>query len=128
LDDLEGRDPGTTPEPAGQEAAAEPAEGELSVRDIGGGLVTGSLFQAGSQAITLVLGFVRSVLVLRALAPGEVGVVAIALVLVNLLGTIATFGLNAALVQRKTAEPEEVSTHFVLRVGLMMLSVVATLL
>jgi O-antigen/teichoic acid export membrane protein len=128
LNELEQHEPNRTAPPSGDPVAQEAAESELSLRDIAGGLVTGSIFQIGSQAITLVLGFARSVLVLRLLLPADVGVVAIALVLVNFIGTLATFGLNAALVQRDKAEPEAVSTHFVLRAILVALSFGATVL
>jgi O-antigen/teichoic acid export membrane protein len=105
-----------------------PTREELPPRELAGRTVTGSLFNVGAQAITLVLGFVRSVLLARLLAPEDFGIVALALFFVNLASSIATFGLNAALIQRKTVEPAAISTHFVLRLGLMLVAFVLTLL
>ncbi len=105
-----------------------PSREELPLREVASRTVTGSLFNVGSQAITLILGFLRSVLLARLLAPEDFGIVALALFFVNLAASIATFGLNAALVQRKKAEPDAISTHFVMRMGLMVLAVFLTLL
>ena len=105
----------------------QPSEELLTPRDIAGRTVTGSLFNAGSQAVTLILGFLRSVLLARLLAPEDFGIVALALFFVNLAASFATFGLNAALIQRKVAEPEAISTHFVMRLGLMASGVLLTL-
>jgi O-antigen/teichoic acid export membrane protein len=95
---------------------------------VAGQVVTGSMFRFGAQAITVVSGFARSILLARLLSPGEIGVVSLALVIVHFFGTFATFGLNAAIIQRETAEPEAISTHFVMRIMLTMLSIVLTAL
>jgi O-antigen/teichoic acid export membrane protein len=86
------------------------------------------MFNVGARAITLVLGFARSVLLARWLAPEDFGIVALALFITNLAASIATFGLNSALIQRKKLEPEAISTHFVLRMALMSLAFILTLL
>jgi len=107
---------------------APPPQDELPPREVASRAITGSLFNVGSQAVTLVLGFVRSVLLARLLVPEDFGIVALALFFVNLAGSFATFGLNEALVQRKTVEPDAISTHFVMRLGLMTLAVLLTLI
>jgi O-antigen/teichoic acid export membrane protein len=95
----------------------------MSLREVANRTVTGSLFNIGSQAITLVLGFVRSVLLARLLLPQDYGIVALALFFVNLATSVATFGLNAALIQRKAADALAISTHFAVRMVLALLSV-----
>lgn len=86
------------------------------------------MFNVGARAITLLLGFVRSILLARWLAPEDFGIVALALFFTNLASSIATFGLNLGLIQRKQLEPAAVSTHFVLRMGLRSLAFILTLL
>lgn len=105
-----------------------PSAEVMPLREIASRTVTGSTYNVAAHAITLVLGFVRSVLLARILSPEDVGIVALALVLVNLIMSIAGFGLNAALIQRETAESEAVSTHFVLRVGLTVIGLLITII
>jgi O-antigen/teichoic acid export membrane protein len=116
-----------------QTAAAQPLAAEDAASpgpnppgQIANRIVTGSMLSASSQGATVVLGFVRSVLLARLLAPDDVGIVSIALVITNFFASMSAFGLSAAFIQRKTAEPEAISTYFVMRVGLVLLSVVLT--
>lgn len=98
----------------GREAVGE----ELPLREVAARTVTGSLFQVASQGTTLVLGFARMVLLARLLTPADFGLFALASFFAGLFQSVSTFGLDAALVQRERAEPEAISTHFVLRLGL----------
>ncbi len=87
-------------------------------RDIASKSVHGSAFNIGSSAITLIIGFTRSVLLARLLMPEDFGVLALAMFFLNLIGRVHAFGFNAALIHRPIDRDEVVSTHFVLRLGL----------
>lgn len=87
-------------------------------RDIASKSVHGSAFNIGSSAITLIVGFTRSVLLARLLMPEDFGVLALAMFFLNLIGRVHAFGFNAALIHRPIDRDEVVSTHFVLRLGL----------
>lgn len=111
----------TTPKDAGA-----PPEEVMPLREIAGRTISGSAFSIASQAITLVLGLTRQVVLARLLMPEDFGALVLPLVFYRLITSLASLGLNAALVQRKTAEPLAVSTHFVMRSGLMLLGLLLT--
>jgi len=79
--------------------------------------ITGSAFSIGASAVTLVLGFARSVLLARLLLPEHFGVFALAMFFLSLAARAQTFGFNAALVHHDSHSREEVAAHFILRVG-----------
>jgi O-antigen/teichoic acid export membrane protein len=87
----------------------------LDVQDIASKAVYGSAFNIGSTAITLVLGFVRSVLLARLLVPEDFGVMALAIFFLRLVGRVHAFDFDAAFTHRHIDCDEVVSTHFVLR-------------
>ncbi len=103
---------------------------EISLQEVASRTVSSSMLNLMSQGTTLILGFLRSVLLARLLLPQDYGIVALSAFLVNMVGSIASFGLNAALIQRKSvdAEQDAISTHFVLRMSLIILSFLLTLL
>lgn len=78
----------------------------------------GSLYSVSASMITLVLGFVRTTLMLRLLLPEYFGVTALALFYVNLATILFAFGFDSAYIHSK--EPDETSrrTFFTIRVGL----------
>lgn len=85
--------------------------------------VKGSIYSIGASAITMVLGFGRSVLMARLLTPEDFGVVAFALVFLNFTTPLRDFGLDQALIHRKPDEEvsldDALSVHFALRLILM---------
>jgi len=80
--------------------------------------VRGSGYNMAVSAVTIVLGFVRSVLLMRILAPEQFGVVALALFLMTFLRPFSAFGIDFALIQKRDAGRDTFSTHFVMRLVL----------
>ncbi len=78
----------------------------------------GATYYVAVSAVTLLLGFVRSVLLMRLLSPDQFGYVSLALFFMVFLAHFSTFGLDRALVQRRSPTRETFSTHFVLRLSL----------
>jgi PST family polysaccharide transporter len=78
----------------------------------------GSIVHLAVSAVTLVLGFVRAVLLTRLLSPQDFGVVALALFFNTFITPFAVLGIDNALIQKKDLSPESFSTHFLLRTGL----------
>ncbi|MFW6116803.1 MAG: oligosaccharide flippase family protein, partial [bacterium] len=81
--------------------------------------VRGSAYTIGASAVTMVLGFSRSVLMARLLAPEDFGVVAFAMAFLNFTVPLRDLGLDQALIHRK---PEDdvalgaaLAAHFSLR-------------
>ena len=77
--------------------------------------VRGSTYNIAVSAITIVLGFIRSVLLMRLLAPDQFGIVALALFWVTFLRSFSTIGIDHALIQCLNPAKETFSTHFILR-------------
>jgi O-antigen/teichoic acid export membrane protein len=90
--------------------------------------IQGSFFSIGSSAITIVSGFVRSILLARLLAPEDFGVVALALFFLSITNQFRDFGFNWAFVHRDTDLEKAAATHFILRVGMAFVMMVLTLL
>ncbi len=80
--------------------------------------VRGSGYNIAVSAVTIVLGFVRTVLLMRLLAPDQFGIVALALFLMTFLTPFSAFGIDFALIQKQDAGKETFSTHFVMRLAL----------
>jgi len=70
------------------------------------------------SAVTIVLGFVRSVLLMRLLAPDQFGIVALALFFMTFLTPFSAFGIDFALIQKRDVGKDTFSTHFVMRLAL----------
>jgi O-antigen/teichoic acid export membrane protein len=85
--------------------------------------VKGSAYSIGASAVTMVLGFGRSVLMARLLAPEDFGTVAFALTLVNFTMPLRNFGIDQALIHRRPEDEESLretlTTHFFLRLALL---------
>lgn len=89
--------------------------------------MSGTFYSVVSSGVTLLLGFVRSVLITRFLLPAEVGIFRQALVILLWVGQISNFGLDAALIHRDRDVERAYSTHFLLNLGLNGLVVIASL-
>jgi O-antigen/teichoic acid export membrane protein len=93
--------------------------------------VTGSVYSIAASAVTMVLGFGRSVLMARLLAPEDFGVVAFALTFLNFTAPFRDFGLDQALIHRKRDEKlsldDALAVHFSLRLILIVLFVLLLL-
>lgn len=88
--------------------------------------VIGSVLSIGASTITIVSGFVRSVILARLLAPEDFGTVALAMFFLSVLNQITDLGFQKALIHRDTDIERATSTHFVLRVGFSVLMFLAT--
>jgi O-antigen/teichoic acid export membrane protein len=78
----------------------------------------GSVYNIAVSTVTVVLGFGRSVLLMRLLAPDQFGFVTLALFFVTFLTPFSSFGIDSALIQQRNPGKEAFSTHFVLRLVL----------
>ena len=88
----------------------------------------GSAYNIGVAGATILLGFLRTVLLMRWLEPADFGILGLALFFSTLLTPLASFGLDHALLQAKQASPTSFSTHFVLRLGFGLLAATLGLL
>ncbi len=86
----------------------------------------GSLFCIGSSAVTLVSGFVRTLLLARLLTPTRFGMVALAMFFLSIGDQIRDFGFNQALIHRQEDIASAASTHFVLKLTLAVVVAVVT--
>ena len=112
------------------EADVSPAQEEMAPGQVFSRAVTGSMVSIGSQAITLVLGLVRSVLLARLLLPEHFGVVTLALFYVNLAGSLRSLGLSGAMVHREEVDERVRATFFTMQIALLLgsLAMLASLL
>lgn len=78
------------------------------------------------RTISAAMKFVRTILLARLLSPEQFGEVGFALVFVQFLDTVGTFGLNMQLVRAEKLSDETVSTHFWLRMALQLVMVFLT--
>jgi O-antigen/teichoic acid export membrane protein len=89
------------------------------VNDLATKTVKGSVYSIGASAITMVLGFGRSVLMARLLTPEDFGVVAFALTFLSFTTPLRDFGLDQALIHRKPDQEvsldDALAVHFTLR-------------
>ncbi|MFC2053196.1 oligosaccharide flippase family protein [Chloroflexota bacterium] len=76
----------------------------------------GSAYSLTTNAATMVLGFIRSVLLMRLLDPEYFGVVALSLFFTTLISPFSVFGIDNVLIQKKDPSKVSYSTHFVLRI------------
>jgi O-antigen/teichoic acid export membrane protein len=81
----------------------------------------GVLWSAGGTAGSRVISFVAFLMIARALAPEEFGLVALASLFVHLLSVLVEQGFVQALVQRPELEPEHLDTAFWTNGGLSLL-------
>jgi O-antigen/teichoic acid export membrane protein len=94
---------------------------------LAGRLVRGSAYSVAASLITLTLGFVRSVILARLLLPQHFGVVALAMVFLNLAGQIRAFGMDKALIHRPDVDQGTLATYFTLRMATLAVSLIVVL-
>ncbi|HSH60898.1 MAG TPA: lipopolysaccharide biosynthesis protein [Acidimicrobiales bacterium] len=82
-----------------------------------GGVASGVRWGTLDRTVQTVLRLGTTVLLARLVAPEDFGLLAIALVVVNLAALISGLGLGPALVQRKDLRPEHVGVAFTLSAG-----------
>jgi len=75
----------------------------------------GSAYNLTANAATMVLGFIRSVLLMRLLDPEYFGVIALSLFFTTLISPFSVFGIDNVLIQKKDPSKVYFSTHFILR-------------
>lgn len=85
----------------------------------------GSVVSLAASLVTLVLGFVRAILLARWLLPEHFGLMALALFYIGLAAQLRGLGLDAAIIHRQDADEPLLRTYFSLRMGT---DVVASLL
>lgn len=85
----------------------------------------GSLYSISSSAITIVLGFVRTTVMLRLLLPTHYGVTTLALFYVNLASVLFRFGFDQALIHHKAVTESVRRTFFVMRMGATLMGLVS---
>ncbi len=95
---------------------------------LAGKVVRGSAYSIVASLITLTLGFVRSVLLARLLLPEHFGVVAMAMVFLNLAGQLRAFGMDKALIHRPQADRDTLATYFTLRMATLAVSLLVVLI
>lgn len=78
----------------------------------------GSIYSIAVTGVSIPLGFIRTVLLMRMLNPDLFGYMALALFFSTFISTFSSLGLDGALVQRKEPKSEAFSTHFILRISL----------
>jgi lipopolysaccharide exporter len=78
--------------------------------------IRGATYNVAVSVVTILLGFVRSVLLMRLLPPDAFGYVSLASFFMVFLSQLTAFGMDRALIQRRWPTRETFSTHFVLRV------------
>jgi len=93
------------------------AEGEVTLLAI-----EGSIFSIAASIVTLVLGFVRSVLLARLLLPEHFGVVTLAMFYTALAAQLRALGLDQALIHREDTDQTVLGTYFTLRMSTLLLS------
>jgi len=94
----------------------------LSTRIVARRTLSSSAFQIGAQAITVVTGLTRSVILARLLMPQDFGLVALAIIFSNLVWNTTTLGIDSRLLQRRGMDQLGLSTHLTLRIALSLLA------
>lgn len=92
-------------------------------QNIASRVVQGSLISGMSSAVTIVLGFIRTILLTAFLLPDDVGVVAQALIFVGLSAQIRMPGIHRAFIQRQDSSQNLFKTYFTLHMSFTLLSI-----
>ena len=82
----------------------------------------GSFYNIAVSGITMILGLLRSIALMRLLGVDSFGTISLALVFSRLVLPFSTLGLDHALLQKKAPSEEAYSTHFILRIGFSVLT------
>lgn len=94
----------------------------LSTRLVAQRTLSSSAFQIGAQAITIVTGLTRSVILARLLLPQDFGLVALAIIFSNLVWNTTSLGIDSRLLQKRGSSEGGLSTHLALRIALSVLA------
>ncbi len=94
----------------------------LSTRIVARRTISSSAFQIGAQAITVVTGLTRSVILARLLMPQDFGLVALAIIFSNLVWNTTALGIDSRLLQKRGTDQLGLSTHLTLRIALSILA------
>ncbi len=86
--------------------------------------ISGSAYSVAASVFTIALGIVRTVWLVRILAPEHFGVVAFAMFFVDLSAQIRGFGLGKAYIQRQHVDDKVFATYFTMRAVPLILSLV----
>lgn len=84
------------------------------MQDIRGRLVRGALWIALARILVSLIGFASTLLLARLLTPDDFGLVAIALTISAIVGSVTELSLASALVQHKAPEEDHFHTAFTL--------------
>lgn len=77
-----------------------------------------AIYSVGASFVTLILGFVRAILLARLLLPEHFGLIALALFYIGLAAQLRGLGLDAALIHRQDADETFLRSYFSFRLGL----------
>ena len=77
----------------------------------------GSFYYIAVTSITMVLGFIRAIALMRLLGVDSFGTISLAMVFSRFVLPFSSLGLDHALLQKKAPSEEAYSTHFILRIG-----------
>ena len=88
----------------------------------------GSSYTITASGITLVVGFVRSIILARLLFPEDFGLFALAFFFVRLLERVQMFGFTAAFIHKHQHSQAEAAAHFILRLAAALLVLLLALL
>ncbi len=80
----------------------------------------GSIYSISASAITIALGFIRMTLLLRLLFPADFGTNALALLYVNLVIMLFSFGYNSAFIHHPQVNEIIRKTYFTLRMAFLL--------
>jgi len=86
-------------------------------QDIARQVTQGSMYGVLASVITVVLGFIRTTLLLRLLFPEDFGTNALALLYINMVFVLFSFGYNSAFIHHTDANEIVRKTYFTLRMG-----------
>lgn len=95
-------------------------------KDIARRTAGGSIYSISASTVTILLGFIRSTLLLRLLLPEHFGVTTLALFYLGLVSQIFGFGYDGAFIHRKEAGEDVHVTYYTLRLGATFLTVLVT--
>lgn len=88
----------------------------------------GSTYTIAASALTLVIGFTRSVILARLLFPKDFGLFALAFFFTRLLERVQMFGFTSAFIHKHNHNEAEAAAHFILRLAAGLLVLVLALL
>lgn len=77
----------------------------------------GSTYTIAASALTMVIGFTRSVILAHLLFPEDFGLFALAFFFVRLLERVQMFGFTPAFIHKHEHSEEDAAAHFILRLG-----------